>query len=306
MHQILRNSIMLLNKRIPLTYILNKVKYDLVYVLIVSLFVLFITERYKELLPEMPLTIPAFIGTAISILLSFKLSQSYDRWWEARKVWGAIVNDSRSFVIQLQTFITKGNEAAIKKIAFRQIAWCYSLGQSLRGLNPTDNLEKFVSPEDLNEIKHYNNKPLALLHLNGLNIKELKENNQLDIFSQLQLDNTLVRLCDAQGKSERIKSTVFPVTYRLFLHAIIYLFVVTLSIALKDVAGFFEIPLLLLISTAFFLLEKSATHMQDPFENRPTDTSMTAIAGTIEINIKQLLKEKEIPQPHHPENFYLS
>lgn len=296
---------MLLNKRIPISYILNKVKYDLIIVLSVSLSALFITNRYQELLPEMPLTIPAFIGTAISILLSFKLSQSYDRWWEARKVWGAIVNDSRSLVIQLQSLTSKGNDEKIKKIAFRQIAWCYSLGQSLRELNPTDNLDEFISEEDLKEIKKHKNKPLALLQLNASDIKQLKETNQLDIFSQLQLDNTLVRLCDAQGKSERIKTTVFPVTYRLFLHAIIYLFVVTLAIALR-VDGLFEVPLLVAISSAFFLLEKTATHMQDPFENRPTDTAMTAIAKTIEINIKQLLKETEVPKPNQQDKFHLS
>ena len=296
---------MLLNKQIPIYYILNKVKHDLVYVLLLSLFVLFVTNRYQQLLPELPLTIPAFIGTAISILLSFKLSQSYDRWWEARKVWGSIVNDSRSFVIQLQSLTAKGNEAVIRKIALRQIAWCYSLGQSLRGLNATGNLNKFISEEELEEIKQHHNKPLALLQLHGKDIKALKEKNQLEIFSQIQLDNTLVRLCDAQGKAERIKSTIFPVTYRLFLHAIIYLFVITLSIALKNVAGFFEIPLLLLISTAFFLLEKSATHMQDPFENRPTDTAMTSIARTIEINIKELIKENDIPQPLPAEKFYM-
>lgn len=297
---------MLLNKPIPISYIVNKVKYDLIYVLILSLSVLFITNRYQELLPEMPLTIPAFLGTAISILLSFKLSQSYDRWWEARKVWGSIVNDSRSFVIQLKTLTAKGNDDIIKKIAFRQIAWCYSLGQSLRGLNPTENLEKFISTEEIEEIKQHNNKPLALIYLHGMDIKDLKANNQLDIFSQLQFDNTLLRLCDAQGKAERIKTTIFPVTYRLFLHSIIYLFVATLSISLKGVGGFFEIPLLLLISAAFFLLEKSATHMQDPFENKATDTPITSIARTIEINIKQLLKETEIPQPHQSEKFHLS
>ncbi|NBU05016.1 MAG: hypothetical protein EBT39_01500 [Sphingobacteriia bacterium] len=296
---------MLLNKRIPISYILNKVKYDLIIVLSVSLSALFVTNRYQELLPEMPLTIPAFIGTAISILLSFKLSQSYDRWWEARKVWGAIVNDSRSLVIQLQSLTSKGNDEKIKKIAFRQIAWCYSLGQSLRELDPTDNLDGFISEEDLKEIKKHKNKPLSLLQLNASDIKQLKETNQLDIFSQLQLDNTLVRLCDSQGKSERIKTTVFPVTYRLFLHAIIYLFVVTLAIALR-VDGLFEIPLLVAISSAFFLLEKTATHMQDPFDNRPTDTAMTAIAKTIEINIKQLLKESEIPKPHQQDKFHLS
>lgn len=295
---------MLLNKRIPPYYILNKVKRELVFVLIVSLFVLFITEEFKEVLPEMPLTIPAFIGTAISILLSFKLNQSYDRWWEARKTWGSIVNDSRSFIIQLQTLLPKNNDLAIKTIAFRQIGWCYSLGQTLRGLNPTENLDQLISPEDLGEIQRHNNKPLALLQMHGKDIQKLKEADQLDTFSQLQLDDTLIRLCDSQGKLERIKSTTFPVTYRLFLHGIIYLFVVTLSIALKDVAGFLEIPLLLLISTAFFLLEKSATHMQDPFENRPTDTAMTTIARTIEINIKQLLNETDIPQPYPAAAFY--
>ena len=296
---------MLLNKRIPISYILNNVKYDLIIVLSVSLSALYVTNRYEELLPEMPLTIPAFIGTAISILLSFKLSQSYDRWWEARKIWGAIVNDSRSFVIQLQSLTSKGNEEKIKKMAFRQIAWCYSLGQSLRELNPTDNLDGLISEEDLIEIKKHKNKPLALLQLNASDIKQLKETNQLDIFSQLQLDNTLVRLCDAQGKAERIKTTVFPVTYRLFLHAIIYLFVVTLATALR-IDGLFEIPLLVTISSAFFLLEKTATHMQDPFENRPTDTAMTAIAKTIEINIKQLLKETEVPKPNQQDKFHLS
>lgn len=296
---------MLLNKQIPIYYILNKVKHDLVYVLLLSVSVLFITEQYHYVLPELPLTIPAFIGTAISILLSFKLSQSYDRWWEARKVWGAIVNDSRSFVIQLQTLTAKGDETIIRKIALRQIAWCYSLGQSLRGLSATENLDKFISSEELEAIRLHQNKPLALLQLHGKDIKQLKEMNQLDTFSHLQLDDTLVRLCDSQGKAERIKNTVFPVTYRLFLHAIIYLFVVTLSLALKDVAGYYEIPLLILISSAFFLLEKSATHMQDPFENRPTDTSVTAIARTIEINIKQMLNDTDFPEPLQPEKFYL-
>jgi putative membrane protein len=286
---------MLLNKYIPVSYILNNVKVDLAYVLTVSIGVILITENYSELLPEMPLTIPAFIGTSISILLSFKLNQSYDRWWEARRGWGSIVNDSRSFVIQLTSLVAAENDDTIKKLAYRQIAWCYALAQSLRGLSPIENLEKYLGADDLKAIKSHSNKPLGLLHLHGRDIKELKNTNRLDIFSQIQLDNTLVRLCDAQGKSERIKGTVFPVTYRVYLHAMIYLFVITLSISLKNVSGYFEVPLLLVISGAFFLLEKSATHMQDPFENRPTDTALMSIARNIEINIKQLLNEPNIP-----------
>ena len=297
---------MLLNKKIPPTYILNKVKFDLINILILSLSVLFITDYFEGHVPTMPIAIPAFIGTAISVILSFKISQSYDRWWEARKIWGSIVNDSRSLVVQLNSLVAKKNESIIKKIAYRQIAWCYSLGQSLRELNPTENLEEFINKEDLEEIKQHANKPLAIINLHAKDIQALKDKKQLEIFSQIQLDNTLVRLCESQGKAERIKATVFPVTYRLFLHAFIYLFIITLSVSLKDIAGYFEIPLLFLIASAFFLLEKSATHMQDPFENKPTDTAITTISKTIEINIKQLLNEKDVPSTHQPKSFYLT
>ncbi|CAM3549789.1 bestrophin family protein [Flavobacterium chungbukense] len=266
----------------------------------------FVTTEFKNIIPIMPITIPAFIGTAISVILSFKLNQSYDRWWEARKIWGSIVNDSRSFVLQLQSFVAQENQAEIKEIAHRHIAWCYSLGLSLRELNPTENLENFISLEEINEIKTHSNKPLALLQFNALQIAALKRKKALDIFSQVQLNNTIVNFSNYMGMDERIKNTIFPITYRIFLHFFIYIFIVTLSIALRDIKSYFEIPLLLTISTTFFLLEKSATHLQDPFRNRPTDTPVTAIARTIEINIKELLNDKEIPKPHTPEKFYLS
>jgi putative membrane protein len=295
---------MLINKRIPASYILKKIKFEILYVLVIGLLVHYLTTRFKAVIPEMPITIPAFIGTAISVILSFKLNQSYDRWWEARKIWGSIVNDSRSFILQLQSFVAKNKQAEIKEIAFRQIAWCYSLGQSLRGLDAIENLDKFIAANDVDYIERQNNKPLALLQLNTLQIANLRENGSLDLFSQVQINNTLVNFSNAMGMAERIKSTVFPVTYRIFLHFFIYVFVVTLSIALRDIESYFEMPLLLVISSAFFLLERSATHLQDPFMNRPTDTAMTTIATTIEINIKQLLGEKDVPKPLQPERFY--
>jgi putative membrane protein len=294
---------MLLNKRIPFSFIFNKIKYDIIIVFVIGIILIILTQKFH--LPEIPLTIPVFLGTAISILLSFKLSQSYDRWWEARKVWGSIVNDSRSLAIQLQGFVKNNNEPTINKIIYRQIAWCYSLTASLRKLDAVSGLEKYISEHDVNYIKTHNNKPLALLQLHSMDLKYLRNNDLLDTFSHVQLDDTLVRLCDSQGKAERIKSTIFPVTYRQFLHYIIYIFVVTLSVALNNLAFYYEVPILLLISSAFFLLEKSATHLQDPFENKPTDTAMTAISQTIEINLLQLMNEKNVPIVKEPKEFYL-
>jgi len=295
---------MLLDTRIPVKYILKKVKTEIVLTLFVALVVYLCTYRFSEFLPEMPLTIPAFIGTALSILLSFKLSQSYDRWWEARKVWGSIVNDSRSLVLQLQSLLPAGMDQRVKQIAYRQIAWCYTLGNQLRGLEPLNYPDDLLSHEEKDYISKHNNKALAILQLHAADIADMKKDHKIDTFVQLQLDNTLTRLCDSMGRAERIKTTVFPVTYRKFLHFIIYLFIVTLAIALGNISWYFEIPLLLVISAAFFLLEKSATHMQDPFSNKPTDTAVKAIARTIEINIRQLLKETTVPAPYPPDQFY--
>jgi putative membrane protein len=297
---------MLLNKTIPLKYVFNKVKLEMMYVLALAIIVYYLTTIFKHLIPEMPLTIPTFLGTAISVILSFKLSQSYDRWWEARKIWGSIVNDSRNLVFQLQSFVAKGNEEIIKRIAYRQIAWCYCLGQSLRELPPLVNQEKFLSNADFEILEKHNNKPLGILQLNTLDIARLRDNNQLDLFAHVQINNTMVNLTNWMGMAERIKSTVFPATYRLFLHMIIYVFIASLSIALRNLESYFEIPLLLVIAAFFFLLERTATHLQDPFSNMPTDTAMTAIATNIEINIKQLLNEKDVPQPHKPNDFYLT
>src|SRR6185295_4105919 len=115
---------MLLEKSIPFSYTVKKVKYDIVTIVVIGLVTHFIKQNFTDVFPEMPIAIPAFIGTAISVILSFKLNQSYDRWWEARKIWGSIVNDSRTLVLQLQSFLPKGSEAAIKRISFRHIAWC--------------------------------------------------------------------------------------------------------------------------------------------------------------------------------------
>lgn len=296
---------MLLSSRIPASYIFRKIRVEIIYVTIIGVLAYNVTEVFHQDIPDMPIAIPAFLGTAISVILSFKLNQSYDRWWEARKVWGSIVNDSRNLVIQLQSFVRPGNEDAIRRIAYRQMGWCFSLGQSLRGLDPMGNLEKYMSAEELAVLARHNNKPLAVLQLNAQEVSQLRHRDQLDTYSHVQVNGTLVNLTNWMGMAERIKSTIFPATYRLFLHLFIYLFVVTLSISLTDIHGYFEIPLLMVISSAFFLLERTATHLQDPFSNKPTDTAMTAIASTIEINLRQLIRDNQVPLPQQPTGFYL-
>lgn len=296
---------MLLNTKIPFSYIIKKIKIELLFVIIIATIVKILSTHYRDIIPDMPIAIPAFIGTAISIILSFKLNQSYDRWWEARKIWGAIVNDSRSLVLLLQSFLPDNRKNEIKEITYRQIAWCYSLSQSLRAEDPLQNTDEFLSKTEKEYLKKHHNKPLAILQLNTLHIKDLKNLNEISEFNHVQLTNILTRFSDSMGMAERINNTVFPMTYKMLLHFMIYIFVITLSLALGEIDSIYELPLLIIVSAAFLLLEKTATHMQDPFENRPSDIPMTTITKTIETNLKQLIHEYDsIPKTTPIKTFY--
>jgi putative membrane protein len=300
---------MLLKKNIPIGYVFGKVKVELVIILVYSLAIAVIHEWFLEVPISIPLAVPAVLGTVISLLLGFRSNQAYDRWWEARQVWGAIVNDSRSLARQVLNFTESQYEEDEvhqwrKRMLRRQIAWCYSLGQSLRRMNPINGLDKYLSRRELEVLTRFSNVPMALLDQHGKDLRRALEEGYINRYQQMEIDKTLTRLCDAMGKCERIKNTVFPSTYSLYIHFSLLLFIAMLPFGVIDYFGFLEVPLVVAISASFLLIEKMAIHLQDPFENKPTDTPMTAIAGTIERDLKQLMHDQDLPEEKRQENFY--
>lgn len=294
---------MLLNKRIPISFLVNKIKWEFVSLLVFNIFVISL-KYFFHFDVDLPLAVVAFLGTAISLVLSFKLSQSYDRWWEARKVWGGIVNDSRTLVVQLKQFCTNPEAwPVVERIALRQLGWNYSLANSLRRLDPRQPLPGFISEKELSELSNSKHIPLALIDNHSADLQYLHRMKFINDYQQVQLDSTLVRLCDYMGKAERIKNTIFPRTYNLFLRFFIIVFLACLVVALEELNPFFEFGLMVTITLPFLLLQKTAMELQDPFENRPSDTPLTAICQTIETNIKQLLGMK-IPDFKANEDFY--
>jgi ion channel-forming bestrophin family protein len=299
---------MILKKNIPFIYILGSIRHDIVLVTLYAIVIGIIDEGLHIPNISIPVAVPTILGTAISLLLGFRTAQAYDRWWEARKVWGAIVNDSRSLVRQLINFIDPQNPEArqlVRQMGFRQIAWCYCLGQSLRKLDPLDTIDKLLPAQELDFIRKHDNKPNALLELHANDLQKALNKQWLNAYQQVALDETLSRLCDAMGKSERIKNTVFPTMYSWLIHFFLYVFVVFLPFGLVDYFGIMEVPLVITIAAIFFLIEKSAIYLQDPFENKPTDVSVTAISRTIEINLRQMLAEQHVPEKMSPTSFYI-
>ena len=296
---------MLVDRRLPLRYIFSKIHLDIFYVVALAVLMEVGTIYAKDALPQVPVSLAAFLGTAISLILSFKLGQSYQRWWEARKIWGAIVNESRTLTRQLLSFCSDGSRRVVDRVARRQIAWCYVLGQSLRQHDWKKGTAGHLRDEDAEEAERHDNRPLLLLQQHARDVSQLAEDGELSDYQRVAVDDTLTRLTDAMGKAERIKSTVFPTAYRLYLHYFIYIFILVLVLALADLKGPNEVFVVTIIALPFFLLEKTATYLQNPFSGEPTDTSVTAIARVIEINLLQLLGEDDVPDKLEPEDFYL-
>lgn len=284
---------MLLNRKIPISFFVRKIRYEAFFVF---LFVngLFVVRHYFRLeVLTIPTAIPALVGTSISLLLAFRTNQAYERWWEARTIWGAIVNDSRTLIRQLLTFV--GDESvrgtAARAGSQRQIAWCYVLGETLRGQSTTQTIHTYVDEAEQQAVQQATHQPLMLLELQARQLRQLYGQNELTDIQLTQLDATLTRLTDAMGRCERIKKTVFPRTYTFYLQAFIILFTALLPFGFVEDLFFVEVPIVTLISSAFFLIEKSAEQLQDPFENRPTDTPVTTIAQGIEGSLRQLVEE---------------
>ncbi|HZG24442.1 MAG TPA: bestrophin family ion channel [Chitinophagaceae bacterium] len=288
---------MLLKKNIPFRYVIGKIRVELVLITLYATAVSVVYETFRLSNLVLPIAVPMIMGTVISLLLAFKSNQAYDRWWEARTIWGAIVNDSRTIARQIKTLSKEaygGEELLFFKQRFikRQIAWCFSLNRSLRNEDSKQGLEKYLVKKDLQHIRNYTSTPMALLELHGLDIQQALENGWINAYQQVEIDRSLTRLSDAMGKCERIKNTVFPVTYSLYIHFSLLFFFAMLPFSLIEVFGVvLFVPILVAIAMVFFLIEKMAIHLQDPFENKPTDTPMTAICYTIERDLKQAIDE---------------
>lgn len=291
---------MLLKENIPVSYVFGKIKKELILVAVYSATIYFIHQYYNFKAVSIPLTVSTILGTIISLLLAFRSNQAYDRWWEARILWGRIVNDCRTFTRQVLTFVDSSYDGEQKRalkerIIRRQIAWCYSLSCHLRGQNAKENLEAYLSDDDVKNIKKLDHIPLAINELQGHDLRTLYKLGWINEYQQVAMDTSLTNFMNSMGGCERIKNTIFPSTYSVYIHWLVLFFVLLLPFSLIEFFGIFQVPLVIAISSAFFLIEKMAIHLQDPFENMPTDTPTTAISRTIENNLKQMMKD-ELPE----------
>lgn len=266
-------------------------------------FYLFTYQNWHFL--SFPISITTILGTALSLLLGFRTNSAYDRWWEARKSWGEIVNDSRTLVRQAAAFIEaplEEKDELVSNIAHLQIAWCYALANSLRRTQVLVYADLHLTADEHQYVSAQDNIPNAILNLIQFKMAQAHQAGKIQTLLYQNIDDTLQRLCDAMGKCERVKNTVFPTQYSFFVHLVIFIFTLVLPMGLVESIGRIAIPITFTISFLFFYVEWIAYIMQNPFENGPNDIPMTSMSRSIEINLLQLIGAEKIPEKILPKN----
>ena len=228
------------------------------------------------------------LSFVISMLLVFRTNTAYDRWWEGRKLWGMLVNNSRNLAIKLQSILGAGEET--HRNYFRRLIpfYAFSLSQHLRSEQTRLALDEKEHPElqQLDKEKHVPNQVALLIikKINQLYMAGAIKGDQLII-----LNNELQSFTDICGACERIKNTPIPFSYSVFLKKFIFFYVMTLPLTLAPVMGYTAIPVVAFIFYVLASLELIAEEIEDPFGADANDLPTEKIAANIKKHVAEIL-----------------
>ena len=232
--------------------------------------------------------LPGYMGAAIGLLLVFRNNTAYEKWWEARKELGALVNVSRNIAITLNGFLPKENTDKYK-IANLVAAFAVIMKGHLRNnviMSETRDLEK----EDYDIIEKSQHKPSAIANVITSKIEKLWENKYISDMQQYMLINQVTAMIDITGKCERIKNTPIPVAYAFLLKFFIILYVMVLPFGLIDELQWWSIPLSLILYYIMMSIVMTAEEIEDPFGRDLNDLPMDEIAANIKKNVTEIIK----------------
>lgn len=249
----------------------------------------------------------AVLAGAVGVFLSFRFNEAYGRWWEARILWGGLVNASRTFGRQVLTYIPgDGAEAtALRSELVRgQIGYVNALRCALRGENPAEAASSFLTEGARRELAESKNLPTQILARQSRLLDQAIPRDTRGSITLTRLDATLAEITSLQGGMERIKNTAFPDHVLLVSRLLVWTVAILVCLAFIDpieVIYLLEFIAILMIILSFKLVVQLGEDLNDPFENRPNDTPMTALCRTIEIDLLQMHGETALPKPIEPE-----
>lgn len=246
----------------------------------------------------------AVLAGAVGVFLSFRFNEAYGRWWEARTLWGGLVNASRTFARQSLTYLDRSEHAGLRDELVRgQIAFVNALRAALRGEDAEAAAGPFLSSAAQHELRDAENWPTQIAVRQHRLIADVLPHDAAGQLVLSRFDATLTELTSLQGGAERIKNTAFPDQVILTSRMLVWAVAIMVSLAFIDpieVIYLLEFVAILIIVMAFKLVVELGEDLNDPFENQPNDTPMTSLCRTIEIDLLQMLGETDLPAPIEP------
>jgi len=247
----------------------------------------------------------ALIGVAVGIFLGFRNNASYDKFWEGRKLWGALVNTTRSLTRQTCHMIDSrqdSEEVQRFRAVFvkRIIAFVHALRCHLRDQDPSDEIKKFLPAEDFDQMAAAKHRPLAILQQLGRDLAIARKRRWLGGFNYPFMEQQLNEFSNILGACERIKNTPIPFSYSVLIHRIVASYCLFLPFGLVETTGVLTPVVVLMISYAFFELDAIGDEIENPFGTHPNDLPLAAISRNIEINLLELINDPDRPDALKP------
>jgi putative membrane protein len=247
--------------------------------------------------PSLPLTL---FGTALALFLGFRSNSAYQRWWEGRILWGAMINASRSLARASRNFLPDPEASELKRtIVYRQIAYVNALRCQLRRQSPDEEVLRFLSRRDADFALARTNRANGLLDGTGRRIDTARRAGWIDTIQQTQMESVLIDIANAQGGMERLKNTPLPNQYRFFPTFFAHIFCVLLPIGLVQDLGFATPLGSTLAGLMFLAVLRVGDDLVDPFANTVHDLPLSSMCRTIEIDLLQSIGEPP-PEPLTP------
>jgi putative membrane protein len=245
---------------------------------------------------KIPLNFVPFslIGVTLAIFLGFRNSTSYARYWEARTLWGTVLNETRALVRQALTLVDPPSD--VPSLTARLIAFVHALRHQLRVTDPGADLERLLPAQDRARLQTAQHKPAMLLLMAGEWLRDRREAGQLSPALVQAMEIPLGRLTEALGGCERIAGTPIPFTYSVIIHRTIYLYCVLLPFGLVDAIGPMTPVIVAFIAYTFFALEALSAEIEEPFGTEPNDLALDAMSAMIESTLREMMGEVQPPR----------
>ena len=239
------------------------------------------TEKLSELMQ-----VYSLIGFVLSLLLVFRTNTAYDRWWEGRKKWGELVNNSRNLAIKISALT---DDPEIRDYFKRMISnYVFAMKEHLREGVKLEELD--LTEEEKKELSQFDHKPNYIAQKMYAKLHTMKQSGKLTEENYIVIDVNLKTFSDIIGACERIKNTPIPYSYSMFLKKFIFIYVTTLPLAFVNTFGYYSSLVSIFVFYVLVSMEILAEEIEDPFGKDDNDLPTDDLCQKIKANVSEVLR----------------